>query len=72
MLGPRPDDFPLTDAGRQAYYDAAELVAHEQMAMRHQMTMHQHLAMQQGLAMRESAAIEAAKNLHEHLLLLRR
>jgi hypothetical protein len=71
-LAPRPGDFPLTDSGRQAYYDAAELVAREQIAMRHQMTMHQYLAKQQEYAMQESAAIEGAKNLREHLLLLRR
>lgn len=71
-LAPRPDDFPLTDEGRQAYYDTAESVANEQIAMRHQMTMHQHLAMQRELASRESAVIEAAKGLREHLLLLRR
>jgi hypothetical protein len=69
-LAPRPDDYPLTDAGKQAYYAATERVAHEQMAMRHQMPTHQRLAVQQGFAMRESAERQGAENLRDHLLLL--
>jgi hypothetical protein len=70
-LAPRPEDFELTERGKQEYYAATERVAREQMAMRSQMAMHQHMAMQEELAHREQVR-DAATKLRQHLLLLRK
>jgi hypothetical protein len=60
---PRPEEFPFTEAGRAAYYQAVE-----QAAMQSQMMMQQHMA---HAAMRQQQMISTAEA-HEQAVLRRR
>lgn len=66
---PHPEDFPFTEAGRAAYYQAAE-----QAAMQSQMMMQQHMAHaamhQQQMVSAVQARARAASRRRANLLLL--
>lgn len=67
---PRPEDFPFTDAGRAAYYQAAEQAAMQSQMMMQQQMAHAAMHQQQMVAAAQAQARIAFQRRANLLMLL--